>query len=403
MSGVIWGDTTISGGAIYMRNTTGIQNRYFHVAGVENKFTWNFKTGKIGQRLDAGFRFIYERANEDHMRGATPSSEVGTPTSNEFRNGYGLAVYAQHKFLISKKITATVGVRGEFFWFDRTFNMINSIDTLYGTRNFVGAVIPGVGLNYKPAEWINIFTGVHRGFSPPRVKDAINTSGVAVQLDPEDSWNVELGARFRVKDILTAEITGFYMDFLNQVVPQSVSSGSSSSALVNGGATRHAGVEFAFSYDLAKNIGWKKMSLGIEGGFTYQYAVYARDRFAFQAGDTLNLIHNSLPYAPPIMANMALFFQTDFGLNMRLSGNYISDQFTDDLNTVIATSDGRKGLIPGYFLMDANVAYKIPKIRTTIRLSLKNLTDQQYIVSRRPTGIKVGMPLLFMAGFEFQL
>lgn len=403
MSGVIWGDTTISGGAIYMRNSTGIQNRYFDVAGVENKFSWNFKTGKIGQRLDAGVRFIYERANEDHMLGATPSSEVGTPTSNEFRNGYGLAVYAQDKLFFHKKFTATIGVRGEFFWFDRTFNIANGIDTLFGSKNFIAAIIPGIGLNYKPAQWVNIYTGLHRGFAPPRVKDAINTSGVAVQLDAEDSWNVELGARFKVKEFFSAEITGFYMDFINQVVPQSVSSGSSSSALVNGGATRHAGVELAFCYDLAKNLGWKKMSLGIEGGFTYQYAVYSRDRFAFQSADTFNLINNQLPYAPSIMANAALFFQTDFGLNLRLAGNYIGDQFSNDMNTITASADGRKGLIPGYFLMDVNASYKIPKIRTTIRLSIKNLTDQHYIVSRRPTGIKVGTPLLFMAGFEFQL
>lgn len=402
MSGVIWGDTTISGGAIYMKNSTGMRNRYFNVAGVENKFMWNFKTGEISQRIDAGVRFIYESANENYMRGATPSSEVGTPLTNEFRNGYGLAVYAQDKFFLHKKFTATIGVRGEFFWFDRTFNLINGLDTLYGNNNFVGTIIPGIGLNYTPAEWVNIFTGLHRGFAPPRVKDAINTSAIAVQLNAEDSWNVELGARFKLKEFLTAELTGFYMDFVNQVVPQSVSSGSSSSALVNGGATRHAGIEIAFCYDLAKNLGWKKTSLGIEGGFTYQYAAYAKDRFAFTSGDTLNLINNRLPYAPSIMANAALFLQTSFGLNLRLSGNYVGDQFTDDLNTITPTADGRKGLIPGYFIMDANASYKIPKIRTTIRISIKNLADQSYIVNRRPTGIKVGLPLFMMAGFEFQ-
>lgn len=403
MSGVVWGDSSITGGAVYMRNSTGIQNRYFDVLGAENKFIWSFNTGKIAQRVDAGIRFIYERANEDHMRGAVPNAEVGTPTSNEFRNGYGLAVYAQDKIFLHKKFTATIGVRGEFFWFDRTFNMLNGIDTSLGSNNFVAAVIPGIGLNYKPASWVNIYSGLHRGFAPPRVKDAINTSGVAVQLDAEDSWNVELGARFKVKEFLTAEITGFYMDFVNQVVPQSISSGGSSTALVNGGATRHAGVELAFDYDIAQHAGWKKMNLGIEGGFTYQYTAYAKNRFSVQAGDTLNLINNQLPYAPSIMTNVALYFKTSFGLNIRLNGNYVGDQFADDLNLLTPTADGRKGLIPGYFILDANASYNIPKIKTTLRLSVKNLTDQRYIVSRRPTGIKVGLPMLFMAGLEFNL
>lgn len=402
MSGVIWGDTNIIGGAVYMKNSTGLRNRYFDVAGVENKFSWNFKTGKIEQRLDAGIRFIYERANEYYMIGASPSSEVGIHTSNEFRNGYGLAVYAQDKLFLHKKVTATIGVRGEFFWFDRTFNILSGIDTLLGNKNFIGAIIPGIGLNYKPAQWVNIYTGLHRGFAPPRVKDAINGAGIAIQLNPEDSWNVELGARFKVKEFFSAEVTGFYMDFINQVVPQSVSSGSSSSALVNGGATRHAGIELAFNYDLAKHLGWNKWSLGLEGGFTYQYAVYSKDRFAFVSGDTLNLMNNTLPYAPSIMANAAIFMQTRFGLQVRLNLNYVGQQFADDANTIVATADGRKGLIPGYVLLDANIAYKVPVIRTTIRLSAKNLTNNEYIASRRPTGIKVGLPFLLMAGFEFQ-
>jgi len=403
MSGVVWGDSSITAGAIYMRNSTGLRYRYFDVFGVENKFVWNFKTGKISHKSDIGVRFIYEKANENFMVGANPTSEVGPPTTNEFRNGYGLAAYAQHKIFLHKKVTATIGVRGEFFWFDRTFNTLSGNDTLVGNKNFVAAVIPGIGLNYKPADWVNIYTGLHRGFAPPRVKDAINTTGASVQLDPEDSWNVELGARFKVKEFLAAEVTGFYMDFLNQVVPQSISSGGSNTALVNGGATRHAGVEVGLNYDIANHVGWKKMNLGIEGSFTYQYTAYSANRFAFQSGDTLNLINNQLPYAPSFMANMAIYFKTSFGLDIRLNGNYIGKQYADDLNLLTPTADGRKGLIPEYFVLDANASYKIPKIRTTIRVSVKNLTDNRYIVSRRPTGIKVGMPLLFMAGLEFNL
>ena len=40
-----------------------------------------------------------------------------------------------------------------------------------------------------------LFAGVHRGFAPPRVKDAITNTGVSLELDPEMSWNYEAGAR----------------------------------------------------------------------------------------------------------------------------------------------------------------------------------------------------------------
>lgn len=401
-SGVVWGDTTIAGGAIYMMNTTGMRYRYFDVVGIENKFLWNFRTGKIFQRIDAGVRFIYEKANENYIQGSTPTAETGTVFTNETRNGFGLAVYAQDKLFLHKNLTATIGVRGEFFWFNRNFSLINAIDTSLGTNNFVAAIIPGVGLNYKAGKYVNIFTGFHRGFAPPEVKDAITSLGIAVQLDAQDSWNYELGARFKVQQFFSAEITGFYMDFLNQVVATSVGSGGGT-GLVNGGATRHAGVEVAFMYDLAQHLKWKDYKLAIEGSFTYQYAAYSNDRFVVEGSDTVNIKNYFLPYSPSIMANGALSFQTAFGLGLRVSANYIAQQYTDDLNTLHPTADGRIGIIPAYFTMDAGASYKIPKIRTTVRFSVKNFTDNHYITSRRPLGIKVGLPIFFMAGLEFQL
>ena len=401
-SGTVWGDTTIAGGAIYMMNTTGLRYRYFDVAGIENKFLWNFKTGKVSQRIDAGVRFIYERANENYLEGATVTSETGTPYTDEIRNGYGLAVYAQDKLFLHKNFTVTAGLRGEFFWFNRNFNLLNGVDTSYGTKTFVPAIIPGVGLNYKAGKYVNIFSGVHRGFAPPEVKDAATNLGAAVQLGAQDSWNVELGARTNIKQIFTAELTGFYMDFLNQVVQSSVTAGNST-GLVNGGATRHIGIEAAFMYDIAKHAGWNNYKLAIEAAFTYQYVRYSNDRYVVQGSDTIDLKNNQLPYAPSIMANASVTLQTAFGLGLRFSGNYVGQQFTDELNTVLPTADGRIGLIPGYFTLDGNASYKIPKIRTTVRLSVKNMTDNRYIASRRPMGIKVGIPLFIMAGFEFQL
>lgn len=401
-SGVIWGDTTIAGGAIYMMNTTGMRYRYFDVAGIENKFLWNFKTGKLSQRIDAGVRFIYEKANEKYILGQTPDAETGVTFTNESRNGFGLAVYAQDKLFWHKNFTATVGIRGEFFWFNRKFSLINAIDTSFGSNNFVAAIIPGVGLNYKAGKYINLFAGFHRGFAPPEVKDAITSLGVAVQLGAQDSWNYELGARFKVQQIFSAEITGFYMDFLNQVVATSVGSGGGT-GLVNGGATRHAGVEIAFMYDLGQHLKWKSYKLSVDGAFTYQYAAYSNDRLVMNGTDTVNLKNYLLPYSPTLMANGAITLETSFGLGLRFGANYVSQQFTDELNTVQPNADGRIGIIPAYFTMDANASYTVPKIKTTIRFSVKNLTNNHYIASRRPLGIKVGLPIFFMVGFEFNL
>jgi Fe(3+) dicitrate transport protein len=71
------------------------------------------------------------------------------------------------------------------------------------------------------------------------------------------------------------------------------------------------------------------------------------------------------------------------------------------LNTVAPSPNGRVGRIDDYFLMDGSAWYKIPKIFTTFRFSVKNMTNERYIVSRRPQGIRVGLPVWLMGGFEF--
>ena len=87
-----------------------------------------------------------------------------------------------------------------------------------------------------------IFGGIHRGFAPPRVKDAISNNGEVYNLDPELSWNSELGFRSQFDEILKLEVTGFYMDFSNQIIPISESSGGSGSGVINGGSTVHTGI-----------------------------------------------------------------------------------------------------------------------------------------------------------------
>jgi Fe(3+) dicitrate transport protein len=76
----------------------------------------------------------------------------------------------------------------------------------------------------------------------------------------------------------------------------------------------------------------------------------------------------------------------------------VSDQFTDPANSIIPTANGRNGQIPSYFLMDATARYTVAKWNTTFSLSCKNLTDERYMVSRRPQGIRVGLPRFISAG-----
>jgi len=399
-TGVTWGDTTVPGGAVFMRNSTGNRDRQFEVAGIESKFNKIFSIGKLENDFNVGARFVYERAFEQRVNGSKADAYSGVMRDNEIRTGYGTSVFAHNNFKIHKAFNLTAGVRGEWFNYERDILRTNNVDTSIRNVSDVIQVIPGIGFNVIPTENLVVFGGVHRGFAPPRIKDAISNTGEDVQLDAELSWNYELGLRGNVFKGLTFELTGFYMDFSNQIIPVSESAGGIGAGLVNGGRTLHAGVEFGTVLDFDKFFDMKQERLSLSLTGTYVKAEFNEDRFV--GGDKTNVKGNRTPYAPEFNFNAGLGYESKYGFMVRFTYMYVGAQFTDALNTVAPSANGRIGKMDAYNILDASIQYKVKKINTTFSVTAKNLTDERYIASRRPQGIRVGNPRFVMFGAKWE-
>lgn len=402
-TGVTWGDTSVPNGAVFMRNSTGNRNRQFEVAGIEPRLEIDHNLFSIRNELVVGTRFLYERAFEQRVNGTKAGVRSGNLVEDEMRTGYALSAYAQNKFNLSDRLLVSGGVRVEHFDYERdifrrSFPGVGIRDTSLVASNVISEVIPGVGFNYKANSNMAVFGGIHKGFAPPRVKDAISNVGEVYELDAEKSWNYELGFRSDVRNWIFMEVTGFIMDFSNQVIPVSESSGGAGTGLVNGGATFHRGVEGAAVIEVSKILGWRRTKLVYDLNAAFVDARYSEDRFL---GD-VNISGNVTPYAPRLFFNSAITLETQGGFQGRLVGNYVSSQFTDELNTVVPAASGEIGQMSSYFTLDAVMQYHISKLKSTFNLTVKNLTDERYIVSRRPQGIRLGIPRMITAGFEFK-
>ncbi|MBC7921447.1 MAG: TonB-dependent receptor [Ferruginibacter sp.] len=410
-TGTVWGDPAVPGGAVYMRNSTGSRNRQFEVAGVEPRLSVDYYVGKLASKLEAGTRFLYERAFEQRVNGRKADARSGDLVEDEIRTGYAFSVYAQNKLFHTERFSITPGVRLESYQYERNILrnsfVINNASTVRDTNlvagNDVWQLIPGIGFNYNLKENTTLFAGLHRGFAPPRVKDAVTNVGQALQLDAESSWNAEIGARTRPVEGIKLEMTGFLMDFSNQIIPVSESSGGTGSGLVNGGRTRHQGVEASVDADLAKLLTVPRYAFILNVNATWVDAHYRADRFQSDpSGETINLKGNRTPYAPQWLASGALTVETPFGAGLRLTGNYVGRQFTDERNTVLPSPDGRTGQLAAYCTLDATAFYEIPKWKTSFNVAVKNLSDERYVASRRPQGIRVGLPRLVTAGLDIR-
>lgn len=404
-TGVVWGDTDVPGGYIYMRNSTGNRNRQFKVAGIEPRFVYDYMLGSIENNLQAGVRYLHEVANEQRVNGKKYNASSGDLTEDEIRTGNAFSAYIQNKFFLSSKLSAHAGVRFENFDYERDIRRRNFgsgvRDTLLIASSGVNAIIPGAGFNYALSPDVVFFGGVHKGFAPPRVKDAITGNGDPIELDAENSSNYELGLRMYPIRELYLEMTGFVMNFANQIIPVSESSGGTGSGLVNGGRTLHKGIETIVTLDFGKLL---DLNYGIQfqSNITYTQAHYAADRFLPDGDETTNIEGNRLPYSPTWLFNNSLMIDAPFGLSFMLTGNYVDDQFTDELNSLLPTADGRIGRMESYATFDATALYRLPVKNTNIsaNFSVKNLTNERYIVSRRPQGIRVGLPRFVTAGID---
>jgi len=410
-TGVVWGDANVPGGALFMLNSNGHRNRQFEVLGIEPQLKIEANKGKISHELKIGTRLLWEKANEEFVIGKKANATAGEMRDNEIRSGVAISAYVQDQVNISSRLSVHAGVRMENFDYKRQINRgrfnINGTSVIADTNvvadGNVFTLIPGVGFNFKASEAINFFGGIHKGFAPPRTKDAITSNGVSLNIEEESSWNAELGLRSAFSTFLSAEITGFYMQFSNQVIPISQSSGqANATGLANGGATRHTGMEAALEADLAKAFG-KAYKITIGGNVTYVVSEYSEDRFIPKYGNVVNVKGNKLPYAPSWIVNSSVGFESKKGFGIKLFGNYTDAQFTDELNTVTPNATGLIGEIGSRFIADATIYYPFRKNSITASISAKNIGNERFIASRRPQGIKVGMPRQIIAGINIEL
>lgn len=407
-TGVVWGDPAVPNGAVYMLNSNGQRNRQFQVGGLEPRLSLTSTLGTMRHELEVGARVLVERANEQFVIGKKADARAGDQRDFEIRTGVGLSGFVQNKLQLTDRLSASAGLRAERFDYERDIRRgrftvqgrANQVrDTMVVAESNVFQLIPGAGLNYTVSARATVFAGVHRGFAPPRIKDAITSTGTPLQLDAEKSWNYEVGGRTRLLPGLEAEATAFWMDFSNQIIPVSQSSGNAGTGLINGGRTRHRGAEAGLRVDFDQFLNWGR-SFGFDAKATYVEATFSADRFAAVGSDRVNLNGNRTPYAPTWLFSGALTAEPVQGLSLRLTGNYVGEQFADELNTVAATANGRTGRLSAYALLDATASYRFGR-HVAFSVAGKNLAGARYIASRRPEGIRVGTPRLLTAGVDF--
>ncbi|MFZ5623497.1 MAG: TonB-dependent receptor family protein [Gemmatimonadota bacterium] len=412
------------GGMANLLTTCGNEGRLrtYDMLGLEPRLGLPFKVLGVSQRLDAGVRAHFERQDRRQVNGARHDSREPAPAGDvngglrerNIRTNEAYAAYLQDQLSLGA-FTLTPGVRIEHVRYHRSNEL--------GTAPVKGSTaltqwIPGLGATWAVARTTTLFAGVHRGFAPPRTEDIIdNSSGGVVDLDPELSWNYELGVRTSPVAGLHVEATAFRMDFQNQIIPQSLAGGTGA-ALTSAGETLHQGLELSGRLDLGTALDIPH-DVFVEAAWTWlPTARFEGERFVYvgtggsdvvgkvyagqNAGSTREQVRvtgKRLPYAPRHLLTATLGYAHPSGVSVRAEGVYVGAQFGDALNTSVLAPDGQQGPIPATTIFNFAADYTVPRIRTTAFVTVKNAFDRLYVADRT-RGLLPGMPRMVQVGVE---
>jgi len=249
----------------------------------------------------------------------------------------------------------------------------------------LNVLIPGLGVSYQLANGIQIFTGIHNGFSPPG--PGIDDEDEVL---PEESINFELGSRFN-QGFHSAEFVAFYNDYKNLLGEDTEATGSGTYAQFNGGKVLIQGLELSYGNLFSLN----GFLLPITFSYTFTDAKF-KNNFDSEFDPWGNVsIDDELPYIPRNM------FHAQIGLQKGKLRSYLRLKHVDETRTIA----GKGELSSLNSTSSLNVIDLVTKYQFNQNISLdmkvNNLTNSKAIVSTRPAGYRPNMPRQFITSLIF--
>ncbi|MEO0558161.1 MAG: carboxypeptidase regulatory-like domain-containing protein [Bacteroidota bacterium] len=264
-------------------------------------------------------------------------------------------------------------------------------------ENTVTALIPGLGVRFATGR-ATVFAGLHRGFAPPSSEPGV---------EAEWSLNGELGMRYtwttRQRHTLALQVAGFATAYDNLLGADFASSGGTGSGdLFNGGAARVVGAEGLVNATwvgrrvrVPLRLAYTYTDARFEGSFTSAFLPWGIVR----KGDRL-------PYVAPHALTVGLGVESERA-RLDLRAAY----------TAPTRDRAGQGPIPeaeridARLVMDLAAEAPVPFVNLRKRrgaglhavVAIRNLLDARYVASRRPAGLRPGLPRTIVVGLRAKL
>ncbi|GHG82027.1 TonB-dependent receptor [Comamonas sp. JC664] len=369
----------------------GPNDRTYVSQGLQSVARWNGTTGPLSHNVEFGARYHFDSIDRLHTEDAFLMQggrlvHANEPTYTTANNKDSTKAFALHATdaIGWGPLVLTPGIRMEII---RSHSVNRLTDT--ESRGAVEVLMPGMGVYGALTRELGLFAGAYRGFSPP-------APGQPDAVLPEKSINYEAGARWTRRGE-RLEAVGFFNDYSNLTDICTFSSGC-----LNDDLDRQTDAGKAYIYGV-EVFGEKTFRPG--GGVTFPTSLsytFTRTRLRedFQSADPQfgNVrAGDELPYVPRHQLYATAGVETSFG------GLFLSALYVDAMRERAGQGEAAPGdLTDAMLTFDANANWNFSRWGQ-LYLSVRNILDEQVVMSRRPYGARPNAPRTFILGFKLNV
>lgn len=367
----------------------GTNHRRYRSAGVQSLAHWFHHEEGWSSELELGLRLHLDQVDRLHteqahdMLGGRPVASEAEQETLLDADTFARALAAHvHEDLRLGRAHFIPGLRLEAIQTGRTDAGEDPQDPV-----FRATLLPGFGTLLQAHDLLDIFAGAYRGFSPV-------APGQPEEIEPEQSWNIEAGARFHHIDT-RLELVGFLNEYTNltgQCTFSGGCTGAESDQQFNGGHVRVWGLEAAAETVVLLPGVW---SLPLSASYAYTQS-------AFQTGFVSSFVQfgsveigDRLPYSPLHQGGGRLTLKQpilDLGVGLTARSAMLDEAGLHDSDVLE---------VPALLLVDTALNVR-PLDWLTVYATGTNLLRSTAITSWRPFGARPTAPLQVMVGAKVQ-
>ncbi len=355
----------------------------------ELRLTKKYEIGALSSVLVSGIRYT----NNDLHRRQLGKGTIASDFDLSISGSWGRDLHSKTKnisFFIENLINITQKLS-----ISPAYRIENGISKMSGTIDYLAnEKVPndiqhkfnifGINAQYKISPTVRLYAGWSEAFRPVIFSDIIPMTALdQIDKNLKDAFghNAEIGISGNIKEHLFFDLNCFqilYNNRIGNVVLPDVN-GQNYIFKTNVGNSKTNGIEVYGEAKFFKNMTsqWSFFT-----ATSYFDAVYLKGNIVVK-GENKSIIGNRLETAPNWISRSGLRFQHK-GLSSTLQYSYVSESYSDPLNTVSPSIDGAKGRVPSYSLFDLNFSLRFLQ-HFTLRFGINNLANQQYF-TKRPTG-----------------